>query len=421
VQQQLTKDEIKAFLHYGYVPRPKPVDLAGLLTRYGIEIKESKSQESEPDLVITGAKILDDVFNDTARQIGNREAVIPISGGMDSRAILAGILRHLPKEQVQTVTVGIPGSLDYEIGQKVAHKVGVANKAVNLNQISWNEEDLIRYARKFQYPIALVESFLFSQVFGLFEDNPCYLSGFMGDPLAGSHLPASPSTDWRQAKAAFIQRNNYTKSKDFFPKNDLLPSAPLADAGLLTLDEQLDFFIRQRCYILPLVLLKGYQHITPFLYPHWIEFMLNLPQELRNGQFLYKKILQYMYPDLFSLPLKNLGGLPLGASRSQILQKKAFNKIGSMGRRYLPHVFTRPAPGLNYIDFEDAYRSKPDMKAVAEKSLNDLQKRSLIDDIDIDIENVWREHQKKTKNYSQMITLLVSLEIFFKSTELKTK
>lgn len=413
MQQQLTKDQIKAFLHYGYVPRPKPVNLAGLLCRYGIEIKGTKSRKADKGLVSKGAEILDAVFKDVARQIESRSAVIPISGGMDSRAILGGILRHLPKEQIQTVTVGIPGALDYEIGQKVAHKAGVANKAVNLDKITWNEDELLRYASKFQDPIALVEGFLFSWVFDGFEGNPCFLSGFMGDPLAGSHLPANQSADWPQAKTAFIQRNNYTKSKDFFPEKDLLPSTPLTDAELLTFDEQLDFFIRQRCYILPLVLLKGYHNITPFLCPRWIEFMLNLPHELRKSQFLYKKILKYMYPDLFSLPLKNLGGLPLGASGFQMFQKRVFNRSYTLARKYLPFAFTKPSPGLNYIDYERAYREKPDLKAIAEKSLNDLHKRNIVEEIHIP--TIWQEHQSRKCSHSQLINLLISLEMHHKA------
>lgn len=414
----LKSNKIYAFLHYGYVPRPKPVNITGLLTRYGIDLKETKIRDEDKNLVNKGAEILDDVFKDTARQIGSSSVVIPISGGMDSRAILGGILRHLPKEQVQTVTVGIPGALDYEIGQKVAHKAGVANKAVNLDKITWNEDELIRYAGKFQDPIALVEGFLFSMVFDGFEGNPCFLSGFMGDPLAGSHLPASQSTDWQNAKAAFSKRNNYTKTKTLIHEKDLLPPIPLAGAGVLTLDEQLDFFIRQRFYILPLVLLKGYQHITPFLYPRWIEFMLNLPHDLRRGQFLYKKILQYMYPDLFALPLKNFGGLPLGASRVQMLQKRILNKCYNLARRYLPFVVTKSAPGFNYIDFEKSYREKPDLNKLSEKSLNDLHKRNIVEEINIP--TIWQEHQSKKRNHSQLITLLVSLEIFLKAEERNT-
>ena len=418
MQHQLTKDQIKAFLHYGYVPRPIPLDPADLLSHYGIKIKAIKSQESEKYLVSKGAEILDNVFMSIACQIGNKTAVIPISGGMDSRAILGGMIRHLSNEQIQTVTFGIPGALDYEIGQKVAHKAGVSNKVVNLDYITWDEDELIRYAAKFQYPIALVEGFLFSQVFDGFEGNPYFLSGFMGDPLAGSHLPANQSTDWQQAKAAFIKRNNYTRREALFSKKNILPPNPLADTEILTLDEQLDFFIRQRCYIKPLVLLKGHQHIAPYLNRPWIEFMLNLPQELRRGQFLYKKILQYMYPDLFSLPLKNLGGLPLGASRLQIFEKRVLNKFQKLGRRYLPFVFTRPSPGLNYIDFERAYRENPDLKTIAEKSLDDLNNRNIVEEINIPA--IWQEHQSRKYNYAQLITLLASLEIFFKAAETKT-
>jgi len=394
-------------------------DVEGLLNRYGIVLNAGKDNRPVDVLVGEGAKILDRIFQDIAVKIDQKSVTIPISGGMDSRCILAGILKHLPKEQLQTVTVGIPGAMDFEIGQKVARKAGVHNKTINLDHITWNEEELIDYAGKFQYPIALIEGFLFAKVFSFAEKNSVFLSGFMGDPLAGSHLLQSDSQTWNKACKNFVQRNNYTKNQESFQENTLLPKRKLCDKKLICLDEQLDFFIRQRFYIMPLVLLKGYSHIAPFLDPKWIEFMLNLPRPLREGQFLYKKILFHAYPDLFSLPFKNNMGLSLSASSAMIFVKRSWNRAYAKARQYAPFLFRKPSPGLNYIDFEDAYRSKPDLKAIAEKSLQDLQKRNLIDDIDI--EKVWRQHQEKAKNYSQLINLLVSLEIFFKSRERKTK
>ena len=364
MQLQLSNEQIKAFLHYGFVPQSKQVNVQRLLCRYGINLKEIKNQAPLEELIREGTKILDDTFHDIAGKVGDKKVVIPLSGGMDSRAILAGMLKHLPKSQIQTVTVGIPGALDYEIGQQVAKKADVVNKVINLDKIKWGEQELIDYAKKFHYPIAMVEGFLFSQVFSCFEGDPFFLSGFMGDPLAGSHLQKNDSVTWEKAKIGIIKRNNYTKIKSSWPENELLPEKPFLDRKLITFDEQLDFFIRQRFYVMPLVLLKGKKHIVLFLNPLWVEFMLNLPRSLRKDQTLYKEILIHAYAELFSLPLKNTSELPLNASTVQFFFKRITNRIGYIGRKYLPFVFSGPAPCLNFIDFELSYRKKDDLKQI---------------------------------------------------------
>lgn len=413
MRQPLSNEQVKAFLHYGFVPRPKQVKVQRLLRRYAIDVKEIKKQESFEELIREGSKILDDTFHDIAGKVEDKTVVIPLSGGMDSRAVLGGMLKHLPTSKIKTITLGIPGALDYEIGQRVAKKVGVANKVINLDNIEWNEQDLINYAKKFQYPVALVEGFLFSQVFSCFEDGSVFLSGFMGDPLAGSHLQKNNSLTWEKAKIGFIKRNNYTSVSTSWTENELLPEKPFLDNKLITIDEQLDFFIRQRYYVLPLVLLKGKKHIAPFLNPPWVEFMLNLPRSLRKDQMLYKKLLFHAYPDLFSLPLKNTKGLPLNASTIHFFYKRITSKMGNLGRKHLPLICSGPTPGLNYIDFKQAYRKKNDLKSIAEKSLKEISARGVIDYIDF--QNVWREHQSRKFNHSQLISLLVSLEIFIKS------
>jgi len=406
------RDQINNFLHFGYLPNPQEVNVNELLSPDGINFKECKNKKSVEKLILKGSDILNNIFKEIAHNIGAKQVVIPISGGMDSRAILAGMICYLPREQIQTVTLGIPDTYDYEIGQMVAERAKVKNLPLNLNYIEWKEQDLIKYARNFEHPIALVDGFLFSQVFRGFDDEMIFLSGFMGDPIAGSHLGEKDSPNWTQAQNSFIARNNYSRSQR--PINpQCLFAEPLIDSNLLSFDEQLDFFIRQRFYIMPLVLLKGYQHISPFLSPAWMEFMINLPRLLREKQMLYKKILMSSYPELFSLSVKNNLGLPLSVSNTRFFFRRVFHKLQTTGKHYLPYVFSKPSPNLNYIDFEKSYREKPDLKALVEKSLEDLQSRKLIENMDI--EKVWSEHQNKTKNNSQLISLLFSLEIYFKS------
>ncbi|MFW6008805.1 MAG: hypothetical protein ACOCP8_06025 [archaeon] len=409
----LTPSEIEKYLYYGYIPRQKPLDIKGLFSRYEIHIQKDKNKENIKTLIQKGSELLDKIFKDIAVKVGNKKVVIPLSGGMDSRAILGGILKYLPKEQIETVTIGIPGALDYELGQKVAKKAGVVNKVINLDEIIWSEQKLINYACNFKYPIRLLDGYLYSQIFRSYAKNTFFISGFLGDPLSGSHLPKKISNTWNEAIDNFNNKSNYlsTKIRDY--KNSFLPSKPFLDKNLMPYDEQLDLFIRQRYYIKPIVLLKDKIHITPFLYPKIIEFFLNLPNELRKGQLFYKKLLLYKFPELFSVPLKNTGGFSLNTLPIHLFYQRLINKTRSLWRIYNPVLSETSPLMLNYIDFEESLRNKYDLKKIAIKNLKELSKRDVIHGMDI--QKIWNDHQSKRKNNTKLINLLISLEIYYKS------
>ena len=60
--------------------------------------------------------------------------IVPISGGWDSRLILAALRERTDK--VVTVTVGCPGQLDYEIAARVAEAACVEHVRVPSDQLS---------------------------------------------------------------------------------------------------------------------------------------------------------------------------------------------------------------------------------------------------------------------------------------------
>ncbi len=349
--------------------------------------------------------------------LGDKKIVIPISGGLDSRGILAGMSQLLPKRQIHTVTLGIPGALDYDIGQKVARKAGIPNTAINLDNTSWDERDLVGYARKFNAPTSLLEGFLFSKIFDVGGPDAVYLSGFLGEALAGAHLKREPSQTWSEALLNFREWNCRSGFSHFTSMAEL-PQQPLMSSKLVSFDDQLDLFIRQRYFIRPIVPMRGYTHAMPYMDLKWIEFMLNLPHSLRFHQRLYKSLLLTAYPKLFSMPVKNTGGLPLEPSRYNLLSKQITTRVAKCMHKILPAGKTRPSPRLNYIDFTRSFREKTDLKAIAEKSLNDLHFRKLLDDIDI--RRLWHEHQTGQSDHARLISVLISLEIFLKTDQTTT-
>jgi len=409
---------IQEYIYFGYVVQ-EPVNLS--LERDTIkQVGKLADQNSVilDELVSKGLRTLKTVFRETLTQSTTaKDHVLPLSGGMDSRALLGGLLENVERSRIYTVTFGIAETFDFELGKLVAKQIGVYNETIDLSTIEWNTDTLIEFAGICEHPIPLFEAYLFHQVRLRFGKKCIYWSGFMGDPFSGSHLLKEDSVTWEQARSRFVRRNRFSQSIDLTPpgfKPEVcVPQSPLVDHGSLCYDEQLDFVIRLQCYIKPLVLPKGYKYCTPFLHPEWVDFILNIPRRYREGQYLYKEILKATYPKLFSLPVKNNLGLPLGAPqwRKQAQQLNLYAR--AVARRIFPSLRYSINPNLNYIDFDRGLRERWDLKTVVYDNIQDLKKRGIVDWIDIDA--IWDRHQNRNCNHADALTLLASLEINLKA------
>lgn len=409
------------FLCFGYVPKraSAPIDFLGECSRQP-KREEMAPQRDIGKLAVEGVRILRAAIRESVQAAGGEKLhVLPLSGGMDSRAILGGLLENIESSRTHTVTFGTPGTWDFDIGTMVAERAGVKNIQIDLSQVRWEQTDLVEFAARCERPIPLFEGYLFHQTRTLLDRDGIHWSGFMGDPLSGSHLPGEKSKTWEQARGRFVQRNSFSRSVDLtapgFDAIASLPQQPLVKSSLLCFDEQLDFAIRQECYVRPLVLLKGFSYALPFLYPPWVRFMLSVPRRYRTNQVLYKEILKTAYPKLFSLPVKNNFGLPLTAPRWRRGFRRQGLRLRGAAKRFLPGIDWGTSPTINYIDFDRGLRERDDLKAVVYESIQDLKKRRIVDWIDIDA--IWNRHQNCQANHADALTLLASLEINLKAQE----
>jgi hypothetical protein len=405
---------LQQYLHFGYLPCQGSFLPLGMFNTFSK--KDKYENLPEPELVSLGASALRKAFGASYAETGYDKHIVPLSGGLDSRAILACLIEHTDTSNITTIKFGLPGTFDFEIGQRVAQAAGVRCRTIDLSNVVWNQDELISCAGKTTHPLPLFESFLFFQMMELFDSSSIYWSGFMGDPLSGSHLLCPESKSWRQARIRFCERNRYARSINLdragFKPDEILPKEPWFSANVLTLDEQLDFNVRQQHYIKPLVLFDGNTCKTPFLHPDWVNFILCVSNKYRIGQYLYKKIVQKAYPDLFSLPTKTNFGLPLNAPRWQVFARKGRLKLQSTARKFLPHLLWRVSPMINYIDFDLALHRRRDLKTVVYENIQDLKKRKVVDWIDID--GIWRRHQERKANHADALLVLASLEIYLK-------
>jgi len=340
----------------------------------------------------------------------NRKHLVPISGGLDSRAILAGLLEHTEAKNIYTYTFGTPNTLDYEVGNYVSKKLGTNHTSFDLTQYIFKQEELENISQRIDMQTILFHHAPIWEVDEKYSDCQNW-SGFMGDPIAGSKLNKTPSKTFEEAAKHFIKKNTYVNSIDLTNGDNIndLVKCDCINRNLLTLDEQIDFQNRQMKYIAPHVLMSGYDYKLPFLNPPWINFMLSIDNKFRINENLYRKILLNCFPKEFAYKTKTKAGLRLSAPDWLVLTKKINNKFFSS-------IGVKQNFNINYLDFNKEIRKKKSLKQIIVNNVMDLQERNILEWINL--EEILEKHMKNKSNYADALITLASLEIHLKNGKL---
>jgi asparagine synthetase B (glutamine-hydrolysing) len=346
-----------------------------------------------------------------------KQYIVPISGGIDSRALLATMIEFTDSKNLYTYTYGTPGTLDFEIGNYIAKKAGTIHRNYPLTEYTYKLDELIEISKKIDHQTML---FCHPPVLEIEKDfqGINIVSGFGGGPVSGSHTHKSPSQDIIQAKYDFIKFNNFVRSikltniedNQYFSYID----EPLMGASVLPMEEEMDCYNRQLKYIAPHVLIKGCNYITPFLEREWFDFMYSIDNKYRINQYLYKKILLKSYKDLFKLKTKTNYGLPLNVKGPTVLFSKAVNKLMKLLSRYFYFI---KDPYTNYIDFNFEIINRQDLKKIIYESIMNLRNRKIVDWIDI--ESIWKNHINRIAEHADALIVLASLEIHIRASSVK--
>lgn len=401
---------ISGFLKYGYFFDYERDDYKLDLTK--IE-KNKYSNFNERELINLGIK----KFKNAIAQefIPNKLNLVPLSGGLDSRAILAGLLEFTEAKNIATYTFGTPGTLDYDIGNYVAKKVGTNHVSFPLNQYDYTEEELIEISHRIRHQTMLFHHPPLKIVDEYFGDHIVW-SGFIGDVIAGGQLQRNKVSSLEEAKKNYLSKNVYCKSINLSPfsENDFIKyiNFPDIDKDLLTYEEQVFLLERVKKLTVPHVLMKGFTYKTPFINNNFMNFMLSIDNRYRFGEQLFIKMMLKAYPSLFKLKSKTSYGLPINSSIFAQNIKRGLNKIKRLTSKKVKFIKN---PYTNYLDFDNEFRDNINLKNIIYNSIQDLKQRQIVDWIDID--SIWENHQKKHGNFSDALILLTSLEIHLKAKE----
>ena len=348
---------VQATRYYRYIPLPEKV---GTLKRWIDELSFTTEQ----------------IFKRMIESAGGRQILVPLSGGLDSRLILA-MLRQLGYENVRTFSYGPPGNYEARVAKYVAKRLGYQWEFVPTNHASYR-----RYfwspARKsyWDFSDGLCTIPNMQDIHPLMQLRECGLNqdvivvnGQSGDYISGGHIPSILFENQDRGilvgsllkKHFGLRRSLLTEEnikivseriEDSFRMMEIASGRTLSSASLY---ESWEWQERQCKYVI------GGQRIYDWLEMDWrlplwdatyLEFWSRVPFELKSEQRLYKEYLRsrdffglfrdfnpkvWRWPgaSMAVLPIAQIVGLLAGGSAKQCFYAYA-RYIGHYGPNYAP-------------------------------------------------------------------------------------
>lgn len=403
-------DNLNSFLSLGYFLDYKNPDISFDLSNIP-QLKKELSKLSEEELLIECKKR----WYQTFEQLYEKgEHLVPLSGGLDSRAILATLLEFVEADKISTYTFGTPGTYDYEIGKLIADKTGTRHSQFSFNDYVFSTEKEIEVSKRIDHQTFLFHHAPLEELDKLYKDYFVW-SGYILDVIAGSYLPKELFDNIDNVKLNTFIKDSFNKSitlttpdaKVFF--NYDAPEKILA-AEILSFNEQINLINRQLKNTAPHILYKDFTYKIPVLNQNLFSFFFSLDNSYRRDESFYIKFITKEFPDLFSLPVKSRNGLPFNSSKIKVLYRKVKNKVFTYGKKIRPSIIH---PHTNYMDFNEGIRMRKDLNKVIYENINDLKIRKLVDWVDID--KIYNDHMNRKVNHADALIVLASLEIHLKA------
>ena len=136
------------------------------------------------------------IFRKMLNQIGNRQIIIPLSAGNDSR-LVASILKHLGATNVKCYSYGTPGNFEAKIAKRIAHKLGYEWKFIPLSHKSEKKyyasneyKEYLEYSETFcsvSYFQSL-STIKYLKDLNWIDKDAIFINGNSGDFISGGHI-----------------------------------------------------------------------------------------------------------------------------------------------------------------------------------------------------------------------------------------
>ena len=289
--------------------------------RYYDEITRDSFENSVKTLTTLTIKI----FKKMISQIGNRQIIIPLSSGQDSR-LVASVLKYLNVENVKCYTYGSPGNHEAKVAKLVAKELGydwifipLKYKSEKKYYKSSEYDHFLKFSETFcSVPyIQSLSSIKYLKKLNWIDNDAVFINGGAGDFISGGHINSKINDSSSLKNINFRKENildqiiekhfslwGYLKTKKNISiiKNNL--SSEFAGSLIDFKDSKKDhlafeysgFIDRQSKYVINgqrIYEYYGYEWRLPLWDIEYIDFWLKIPSDHKFKQKLYKEVLEY--------------------------------------------------------------------------------------------------------------------------------
>ena len=394
---------IDEFLAYGFIAKkpPRPEALLRCL-KLDKPYLFNSLDEFLGDCNVTLLAIFNDFIADHQESIEAGNLVVPLTGGMDSRIILSYLTRFLGSKKIKTISGGTSRSIDSLIPSRLTNQLHIQHASVDFDDSELDFNSLITSARASISPAKYIERSIFHQVFNYYPTDRIYVTGFMGDPLAGSHInPKSVHNP-----EFFVQAmNNYgfSSSSSSFTSSQISDFAVLNSRYTLEID-QIDMLWRQRSLIFDTFASTKRHCFHPFADRRWIRLWINLPIDYRQGKQAYKAFANAYCQNIFNFTEAEDKVYRNYMKLSNRVLRKIKASFGFDSDYFSKHKF---------IDFSAAFRERDDFKRLYQKALIDTPLSNFFKKFDP--ESMFLCHQERRQDLSSQMLALCNYSIYMHS------
>ncbi len=340
-------------------------------------------------------------INAVSRRFNTSENIgVSLSGGLDSRAILAAIIKLEPDYNGVAYTFGIKGSQDEEIAKQVISKTGWRHVCFHVDKTNWLDRRLEAVPRTDgMLDLQHMHGIEFSdQIKELVDIN---MNGYLGDMVLGGQALTKRVFDTRinieNAKQYYKnQVDQCDLNFDFYNFNKIEAHLYINRVRRFTnmgTVNQLDY-IEQR---------------KPFIDNELLEFVFSLPDKYRYKNQLYSKMLVRFFPTLFRDIRWQSTGHNLTTNRYlygyQIFKQRAQKKL----RPYCPKLFNNS----EYTDYASWIREEESFRKISSVLSKSSPVKYLIQMDGLTPLEHLSEHCLNGKNNSDFVLRALTLQQYF--------
>lgn len=321
--------QVKAYYHY--IPR--------------FPIKED-AHDYKAEL----GNILDTAIKRVIKQADGREIYVPLSGGLDSRAVLCKLHEH-SYSRIKTFSYGSRGNTDCETARDIAHTLNVPWRYIepsHKDQRAFFESrdgtDFLQQASRFSSGPSFTDFFALRTLHQEGEIGPDTLmvNGQSGDYITGGHLPLVAQDHDSESKLySFFMKKHFSVWQSLSPQKGkyCCPFVDAQHARFLSIAPPLEKYLslysffnwlewreRQSKYVVACQFNYNYfdcEWALPLWDSDLMDFYEDLPFDIFIDQKLYIDYLQtWNYRNLFSFVRRTVNPWPrnrtlvLGAGRA---------------------------------------------------------------------------------------------------------